>query len=330
VDSFKAIRKEHNPLAPKHHAKQYALLLTPFAQLIEPFEQRAHYLRAAVKLALAHLSEHDRIALGSVLLRESGRLSNARQQAFDALAAAEGYRGTSPKSVENSENAILMKLAEILGSEGFADEFARTQTLHPRPNSAPLPQPGIVPLRWCWAIDFVSLTRVVWHKAVKLRAVLPEQRMLEHRYHDELAGKPNKPIDVFTKGHSYHGTVPDTAMGRPGWWVDFIYFGHMLAVGETARVAWKAEFAKAEPFLALTPTHQDTKELYLAIRMPPGFRHHPASAETFADPYNSRILIGEPEEVNPGRDGWVVKHYTNLALGLQYGLYFYGLDFYND
>ncbi len=330
-----ALRVE-DPLAPELVADDYNLLLTPFARLIEPFAQRALRVRAAVEHAIQSLSDERRRFTAHYMLLTSnkGRTLNARRQATYTKIGHLVRGDDANKVVGRLEKPALLQLATILVSDDFASEFAEHESLSPRSALPPVRQPGLVYVRQCWAIEYDDHdpTKQTSYRAVRVRALVGGQRTFEIPYYGY--AEPAA-VEVLTadRAHSYLGSRSDREAGKPeGWSMHFFHLGRVMQAGETATIAWQEQIVYKEPeadvYLSFNVVHQEAEQVSVAIKLPVAFRDRAGKARTIAN------VFGQPEilrqhEIRPNQDGWVIAHFDNLRPGLQYGVFFPGLDFHD-
>lgn len=320
------------PLAPEVVGNHYTLLVLPFAQLIEPFEERSKYVREAVTLASRHLDDDRRIVIEMVLLREDGKLSKVRDEALVALG---GSATTEGRAVADTEAEIFLALAEILVSEEFADEFAE-HVLPSGRQQLPPHQAGITFLSRCFALDLADAPEaVVAHQALRFYVAGSEQRTLGVGYFSTGTPKPDSVV-VLTEaqGHRYLDSLPDLVDGKPdASWMHFFHLGHVRAHGEEGTIMWREHYRDTEGTMRTYLTavaRPGQHDLSLAVRLPERHQEHPGRVNVVFDPYGPQRKVLEEWTVAPDQHGWVIQPFTNLVPRLQYGIVFPGLDLYEQ
>ncbi|MDQ6804426.1 MAG: hypothetical protein M3065_05570 [Actinomycetota bacterium] len=330
--------RDGEPLAVGNAARRFDLLLLPFARLIEPFERRATFVQPAVEFALTKLSKQHQVVLHHMLVTpKDKRLTKRRDFAFQDLQAENLVSGGTSRSVDTIEANAFEKLAQLLVSEDFASEFAAEQHLAAEPwPYRPKRQPGIAQLHSCWALEFdeEDPRLHIAHQAIELQAVLPEQRVHGQRYHTTGTDPAPRSLKVLTasKGHKHLGSLPDVVPGDPShFWIHFFHFGHVLDMGEKQLLCWREEWydanASLKPYLTRIVRDPETETIGLAVRLRQRHRHCFAVARVVKAPFDNREVVKE-WALEPNEDGWLIERFTELGVGLQYGIYLPGLDLY--
>lgn len=327
---FELVRREKPPLAPSVVADHYTLLLLPFAQLVEPFEERSHHIQAAVELASRQLADNHRLVIREVLLRDKGLVTDAREKVAEALGLS------SPQDsdeVQKLEAEAFLALAKTLVSDVFADEFAE-HVLPTVQQRLPPHQPGVTFVRRCFALDLSDVPRaLVAHQYLQFHVTASEQRTLGIGYFTSGPPQPNE-VEMLSgdDGHTYLGSKPDLVDGKPdSSWMHFFHLGQVRTHGEDGALIWREHYADHERTMRpyLTVVARPAQEmLCLAIRLPDRHRALSGRITTVFDPYGPQRKVLEEWSVQPDQDGWVVQPFANPVSRVQYGIFFPGLDLY--
>jgi hypothetical protein len=111
----------------------------------------------------------------------------------------------------------------------------------------------------------------------------------------------------------------------------YFHLGHVLQAGETTTISWREEVTEIEPeaevHLAIAVLHPESEVVQLAVKLPSAFRVA-GNARVVDDPFDRRDIV-EQRSIEPNEDGWVIADFRDIKPGLQYGIFFPGVDFSN-
>lgn len=341
VESLSILRKKRVPFAADALVSRLDLLFLPFLRGVPTTGKRVERLAAALNLVADRLPRDQEIAYRHVFLAPVHEgVDQRRSAALEELQAHKPLKERqTPGTVKGIEGRMLPAVANILLDPEFACELDEKLPMSTRAptNRRPGASEAFRTLSHSLAIEIDDddhrITRL--HRLIHLEILLPDQLVVPVRYHAR-ASNP-MPVDgsmtMLSKGHTYLGTLPDTQTGSVAdWMVHFIYLGTSKDPGDLVTIEMSHEIFDEEcnddnPCVTATVT-RGADSTCVAMRLPK--RKWPGAAAEVRITRNahSEGVIIERTPLPIAKDGWVRAEFTKIEVGLQYGIFFPGLELY--
>jgi hypothetical protein len=341
VDSLTILRKCEKPFATEELATRLDLLFLPFLSGIETEEQRVSRLAAALELAADRLPSGYEIVYRHIFLKpEDKELGKRREKALAELGESfPSKRDNETPTIKSIEGRLLPLLAEILLDPEFEQAL---DSEYPKPTDetlsclfAPTQAFQIISASLSYEIENEDCRKSILHRVHQLESLLPDQRVVGIRYHTR-ASNP-MPVDdgvvMLSKGHTYLGAHPDSQDGAIADWIlQFVYLGTRMEPGDRTWVEMRTEFfdeAKSDehPCVTFTVDHQNIGKIDLAMRLPEDKREATAEYRVIKSPHSNSVVV-DAGPLAVTKDGWVRVAFTDLEVGLQYGIFWPEFDLY--
>jgi hypothetical protein len=343
VGSMAILRKEPEPFGADALTSRLDLLLLAFLRGIPTIEQRASRLQEALKLVAGRLENDHEVAYRHVFLEPAHKkLDQRRIDALQELQELVPFRELkTPAAVARIEDRMLLAVADILLDPVFERELDEKHPMPARtaPHRSLGPTHAFQPLSWSLAleIDDEDYRKMTVHRQVQLQTLLPDQRVASLRYYTR--GSSSLPVDgsvkMLSQGHTYLGTLPDRLYGAVAdWMTHLVHLGSRKEPGDIVNIEMSEEYfdeaaSDDQPFVTLTVDHTGVSSLRLAMRLPRVKRAEATAESRITQSPHSNGVIVQQAALATAKDGWVRAEFTDLQVGLQYGIFFPDLDLYN-
>lgn len=342
--SLGLLRRRPVPFAEAELTSRLDLLFLPFLKGIPTAAQRVARLQTALRLAASHLSPEREIVYRHVFLEPGDpEVEKRLRQACDEI--NEGRSGEA--QVETSAarrigDRMLPVLAKLLLDPDFENELDEQHPLARAATARLLSDPvdafELVTYKCEVSVDDTDLRKQEEHRTLRMRLLLPHQRVIGFRYYNRCS--PPTPVKdgvtMLSEGHTYLGTLPETLTGSPAdyWWMHFIHLGERKEPGDEVEIEMRERYFDKDmrdnhPHLTVLVRFESLQTVNLAVRLPTQRRDDATPvARVVKDPYDANILV-DTWEIEPSDDGWVRQEFVDCKVGLQYGIFFDDFDLYN-
>jgi hypothetical protein len=342
AESLTVVRRRDEPFSSEALGSRLDLLLLPFLRDIPTLSGRVARLQSALALAADQLAPDHEVAYRHVFLApEHEGLEQRRRVALEELQAKEPFRELkSATAVRRIEDRMLPLLANVLLDVEFhaylEEQEPRLAARASNTSSPARPALQLVSANTTVDIEAADCRKTIVHRRHQYEALAADQRVAAIRYHARTTDP--MPVDGSVKllddKQTYLGTLPDHYEGAVAdWLVHFVHFGGPLEPGACVGVDLQVElFDKDErdphPNITLTVDHVGINSIDLAIRLPEQKRGdaHP-EARVISGAHSLPVIL-EKTPLSISRDGWAKIERSDLAVGLQYGIFFPGFHLY--
>ena len=235
----------------------------------------------------------------------------------------------------------MKRVAALLLSDEFADMLDEQHPVAREEVVPPPPFPDdayeMLSYKWDFDIDEEDLRNHTDRRVLKFRMALPHQRVFGlNFYNNRLPHTPTGGVVLDDPEQTYLGSLSDRAEGMPGgWWMHFFHLGRLKAPGKEIEVSTCERYfdegeGESEPHVAITVRFTSLEVIRAGVRVPARFLDRVrGEALIVRNPYDTRQPVGR-WDITPDADGWVREEFTDLELGLQYGVYLRDINLYKS
>jgi hypothetical protein len=338
--SLAVLRKLSEPFGSSALRMQTPLQQLPFLRDIASADERLAHLKAALVLIADDLTADQLSVYRHVFLEPAHqRLGKRQQDAADEINARRTFdREIHSSAARSREKTLMRRVAALLLDADFAELLDEH---HPVTREAVAPAPPfpgdayeMLRYEWDFDIDEEDPRTHTDRRVMKLRMSLPHQRVFGLNFYNYRL--PHTPTSVVLDDpeQTYLDSLPDRAEGMPGdWWMHFFHLGRLKPPGEEIEVSTCERYfdegeGESKPHVAITVRFASLEVIRAGVRVPARFLDQVrGEALIVRDPYNTRQPL-ERWDIVPDADGWVREEFTDLELGLQYGVYLRDINLY--
>jgi hypothetical protein len=342
-EALEIVRKLREPFAQNALAQRLDLLMLPFLRGIPTTKQRVARLQTALEFAADEFTAEDRIVYRHVFQESVYKDVGKRHMA----AAAEINEHRPPDlqvqsgSLRRKEERLLKQLPVLLFAPSFEERLDEQYPLERDTASAEpvYPEDTYERLFYSWDIDIDEddPRKHTDHRLIKLRTVLPHQRIFGLRHFSNRV--PATPIEngvsLDDPDQKYLGTFSDSIEGTPiGWFMHFFHVGLKLP-GEEWEIKTHEEYldegdGERHPHILIVARFATHEAIRLGLRVPKRFRDRAKiEARVLRHPLHSPNTL-KRWELEIDQDGWARYEFPDCIQGLGYGIYLRNVDIYKN